>query len=437
MKYYRKFTIKNQESYKLDYISSVELDEKKIDYSEYMDLDELWEKNHQKFIEYNIKDVLLVKRIDKKLQLINLVLLLASQSKVNMEDTFSQISMWHSIIANYLSEQGLVVPAKKTFHKSHQYEGAWVKDPQIGHHNWIMSFDLTSLYPMLMRQYNISPETFSGFNEVTIDQLLNKQVPDIPADMSLSGSGAMYSNKKEGILPAILKSMFETRKEAKRQQIEYEKKMVDDPDNTEYKERAASFKNLQSALKVCLNSYYGAIGSDYFRYYSYEQAESVTISGQLSIRWVENEVNNYMNSLLGTDKDYIIASDTDSCVGSTIIYVDDEKTTIEDYYNSLPNEYLKEDDFNKQYVKRAGLNSTYSVSNDGKLNKNKITYAMKHKVRKNMYKIKFKDKDVVITEDHSIVIRNKRSKKLRSITPDKLNPKKHEIINIIDRDTDT
>lgn len=150
---------KSQESYRLDAIAQVELGEGKLSYDEYDNLHALYRLNHQKFIEYNIKDVRLVMRLEDKLKLIELALTLAYDTKCNYEDVFAQTRMWDSLTYAYLFEKGIIVPPRIVQHKDSAFEGAYVKVPQVGAHSWVASFDLNSLYPHLMMQYSISPET--------------------------------------------------------------------------------------------------------------------------------------------------------------------------------------------------------------------------------------------------------------------------------------
>ena len=155
---YRKFTYKNQESYKLDYIAFVELGVKK-DENPYETFREWYTKDYQSFIDYNIKDVELVDALEDKMKLLELNLTMAYEAKINYMDVFSQVRMWDVIMYNYLRSKNIVVPQRDINTKGSRYEGAYVKEPQTGQHDWVMSFDLNSLYPHLMMQYNISPET--------------------------------------------------------------------------------------------------------------------------------------------------------------------------------------------------------------------------------------------------------------------------------------
>jgi DNA polymerase elongation subunit (family B) len=320
---------KSQESYKLDNIANVEVGESKLSYDEYDNLHALYRLNYQKFIEYNIKDVDLILRLDEKLKLFELGLTLAYDTKTNYEDIFAQTRMWDSLIYSYLIEKNIVVPPKIISQKDDRFEGAYVKDPQVGRHDWVASFDLNSLYPHLMMQYNISPEMIvepADYNDemrrviqrgVSVEKMLNKEV-DLSGlnGVTLTPNGQFFRTEQQGFLPRMLQEIYEDRKVYKKKMLvakaEYEKES-DPTKKYEIKKRVARYDNLQLAKKVSLNSAYGAMGSQYFRFYDLRQALGVTAAGQLSIRWIENKLNQFMNKLIETkDVDYVIASDTDS-----------------------------------------------------------------------------------------------------------------------------
>ena len=175
---YKKFTYVNQERYSLNHIAYVELGEKKLDYSEYASLHELYKTNYQKFVDYNVHDVILVERLEEKMKLMEMIISLAYMAKCNFNDVFSPVKMWDCIIHNHLRNQNVGIPPKVHETKTEAYEGAFVKDPQIGRHKWVCSFDLNSLYPHLIMQYNISPETIVGMHEESglVEPLLNREV---------------------------------------------------------------------------------------------------------------------------------------------------------------------------------------------------------------------------------------------------------------------
>ena len=319
---------KSQESYRLDNIAQVELGEGKISYDEYENLHQLYRLNYQKFIEYNIKDVALIIKLEDKLKLIELALTLAYDTKCNYEDVFAQTRMWDSLTYSYLLGKGIIVPPKETQEKDSAFEGAYVKEPQVGLHNWVASFDLNSLYPHLMMQYNISPETLiepENYTDemrgvlsqgVTVDKMLTKQIDTSRlVDVTITPNGQFFRTDIQGFLPKMMVEMYDDRKKFKKMMLQAQQEYEDEKDERkkyEIDKRVARYNNLQLAKKVSLNSAYGALGSQYFRFYDLRMALGVTTAGQLSIRWIEAKINQYMNKLLGTDNDYVIASDTDS-----------------------------------------------------------------------------------------------------------------------------
>ena len=319
---YKKFTYTNQESYRLDHIAYVELGENKLDYSEVNSLHELYRTDYQKFIEYNIQDVLLVDRLEKKMKLLEMIISLAYLSKCNFTDVFAQTRMWDCIIYNHLLKEKVVIPQKSKQRKGDMYEGAYVKAPQTGMHKWIVSFDLNSLYPHLIMQYNISPETILGSwkDDIGVDGLVNKEFDTSTwkqKDITVTPNGSVYRRDKQGFLPKLMESMYNDRVTYKKLMIEEQKKGRNSDPN-----KLSQYYNYQQNLKIALNSAYGAMGNQWFRYYDERNAEAVTAAGQLSIQWAENAVNGYLNTTLGTeDKDYIIAMDTDSlyvCLDSLV-----------------------------------------------------------------------------------------------------------------------
>lgn len=360
---YRKFTYTQQESYRLDQIAYVELGEKKLDYSEYETLHLLYKNNYQKFIEYNIKDVELVSKLEDKMKLIEMAFALAYDAKVNYPDVFTQVRMWDSLTHNYLMEKNIVVPQKTKNTKDEQYAGAYVKDPIVGMHEWVASFDLNSLYPHLMMQYNISPETIveNKYQQISVDELLEgNHEPD--DEHCMAANGHFFRKDVRGFLPEMMQRMYSDR-------VLYKKKMLaaqQEYEKTKDKELLkdiSKYKNIQMAKKIQLNSAYGAIGNQYFRFYDVRQAEAITLSGQLSIRWIGNKLNSYMNKILNTkDIDYVIASDTDSVYlnfGPLVKKICANKST-EETVNFLDKACAKIEDYiDKAYADLARMMNAY------------------------------------------------------------------------------
>ena len=320
---------KSQESYRLDAIAQVELGEGKISYDEFDNLHALYRLNYQKFIEYNIKDVELIIKLEDKLKLLELGVTLAYDTKTNFEDIFAQTRMWDSLTNAYLFEKGIIVPPRIVKEKSSAFEGAYVKEVQVGKHDWVASFDLNSLYPHLMMQYNISPETLiepENYTDemreilssgVDVNKLLSKSVDTSKlVNATITPNGQFFRTDMQGFLPKMMEEMYTDRSKFKKLMLKAKQEYENEKDESkkyEIEKRIAKYNNIQLAKKVSLNSAYGALGSQYFRFYDLRMALGVTTAGQLSIRWIENKINAWMNKILKTEnEDYVIASDTDS-----------------------------------------------------------------------------------------------------------------------------
>ena len=353
---YQTFTYVKQESYSLNHISKVELGEEKVSYSEYETLQEFYTQDFQKFMEYNFQDVRLVDRLEAKLKLMELAVALAYSARVNFEDVFSQVRTWDAIIHHHLMSKGMVIPQKTDQKKDDQYAGAYVKDPLVGKHDWVVSFDLNSLYPHLIMQYNISPETKDTNpvwrrNSISPDSILSRNRGEPvtafidPAEylndgkrsgLSVAANGIAFRKDRHGFLPELMEKMYAERKHYKGLMIAAQKRLVDLDKNAPADERRrieyeiSKYHNFQLVRKIQLNSAYGAIGNQYFRFFDVELAEAITLSGQLSIQWIGEALNRFLNKALKTDgEDYVIASDTDSVylrLGSVVAKCKDTDT---------------------------------------------------------------------------------------------------------------
>ena len=309
---YRKFTYTAQESYRLDHIAKVELGESK-DGNPYDTFSEWYQKDFQSFIEYNIQDVEIVDKLEDKMKLIELCLTMAYDAKVNYTDVLGSVRYWDVLIYNHLREKNIVIPQKVNNEKVDQFEGAYVKDPQVGMHKWVMSFDLNSLYPHLIMQYNISPETLlpSKKQDGLVDKILEGKITN-KTKHCMTPNGAFFRKDKRGFLPELMENMYNDRVKYKKLMLQAEQEYENTKDKKLLKD-IARYNNIQMAKKISLNSAYGAIGNNWFRYFDLLVATAITTSGQLSIRWIEKALNVYLNKILNTEKvDYVIASDTDS-----------------------------------------------------------------------------------------------------------------------------
>lgn len=323
MDLFKKFTLNtygNQESYSLNYIANIVLGEKKLDYSEVGSLRDLYDADYQMFVDYNIKDVDLIERMEDKLGLITLVLTMAYLGGVNYQDTLGTTAIWDSIIFRRLARNNVaILPSQVS--KSTNFPGGFVKEPQVGMHDWVMSFDLNSLYPNLIIQYNMSPETLvrqSFVSDLNPDKILTEEKVDVPNDnLAVACNGATFRRDKKGIIPEIVEELYARRVTIKKDMLEEKSKLEtlsnsSSPEYFQIQSNVARLETLQVAIKILLNSLYGALGNKYFRYFDLQVASAVTLSGQTVIRWGEKTVNDYLSKVIGDDKDRVVAIDTDS-----------------------------------------------------------------------------------------------------------------------------
>jgi DNA polymerase elongation subunit (family B) len=324
------------------------LGERKLDYSEFDGLYDLYKRDFQKFMEYNIHDALLVDRLDQKLNLVGLAMTVAYDAKINFSDVFSPIRLWDTIIHNQLMNDKIVVSKAKNNTKVDTFAGAYVKDPLVGMHNYVVSFDVESLYPSLIVQYNISPETYRGkmSRYFTVDEYLNNCLfsTDIPKllkeqNLALTANSCMWDRDFKGIFPKLVETMMADRKRYKKIMLEAKREYEKNPSN-ELKNKISKYDNLQMARKIALNSLYGACGNKYFRWYDIEFAEAITLTGQLAIRWTERNINDFLNKALKHRKDRVIAIDTDSVYLNLEDLVDKNSPNPIDYLDNVCTEVL-------------------------------------------------------------------------------------------------
>ena len=311
-----------QESYKLDHIAHVVLGEKKLDYSEYGNLNALWEQNPQLYLDYNLKDTQLVERMEEESGLLSLVLTVAYGGGVNFNDAFGTVGIWETTLYRRLMNDNIVPPLKGgPGERAADLVGGFVKDPKVGMHPWVVSFDLNSLYPHLMLQYNLSPETYveDARDYVSQEMVLDGSYQN-NTEYAVCANGACFRKDKPGIIPQIIDEYYGNRKIIKQEMLKVEQQIEVETDPVQKKalqKQQTQLHNNQMAIKIAMNSLYGATANIYFLYYINDMAEAITTSGQLSIRYAQKSVNEYLNKILKTNnKDYIIYIDTDS------IYVD-------------------------------------------------------------------------------------------------------------------
>ena len=316
---YKKFSYKNQESYKLDYIAEVELGENKVDYSEYGTLDRLYELNFEMYADYNLKDAVLIDKLEKKLGFINIVLNMAYMMKCNFTDTFRTVKPWDVCIHAYLMDKGIVVPQHNRHLASRSLVGGFVKDINPGFYEWVASFDLKSSYPHQIISYNISPETLVKKINESID-FDTQDVSDVYSkyskfakenNLSMAGNLTFYSREKRGFFGEIMVDFFGQRSAYQQELAELEKEYETTKDER-LKDKISSLDAMQLAIKIAINAFYGSLANSGSRWFSIDLAEAITTSGQVSVKWAMKIVNDYLNKMFKTNKDWVTGGDTDS-----------------------------------------------------------------------------------------------------------------------------
>lgn len=313
---YKKFTYTARESYKLDYIAKVELGKQKLTH-EYDTFKDFYTKDPQKFTDYNVVDVELVDELEDKMKLIELIITMAYDAKCNFADIFSAVRTWDCVLYNHCWNKNIVVHQRDTSRHARQIVGAYVKEPRPGKYDWVVSFDATSLYPSIIMQYNMSPETMVNLTyDTTVEGMLQEKYDTsdiITKNYCMAANGYCYDNSKQGLFPEIVQKLFDDRQRYKKEMITAQKKYEESKDN-KYLKEISKYNNFQMARKIQLNSLFGAWGNEFFRFYDDRIAEGITITGQYIIQTVTRSLNEYLNKIGGTENfDYAFYGDTDSC----------------------------------------------------------------------------------------------------------------------------
>lgn len=448
MALYKKHIFTPRDSYKLDAIAEAEIGHKKLSYEESGNLRNLYRDDFQLYGSYNIQDVNLIRLMEEKLRLFDVTFALSYFTLGNYEDTLGTVVIWEKLIAKSMFSKDIVPLFKRKDNNKEEFEGAFVVPTDAGKHHSIISVDLNSLYPHIEMQINIGSETYIepdqlpnellALKQYTLDDLLEKKV-DLSVlkkyNVSMSPSFSFYKKDRMSLISEIKRELYSNRKGYKKQMLEAEQKKSDcEKDSEEYKKYSSAesmLNNMQMAMKILLNSGYGSLGTPSFLYYKLQNAESITTMGQYVNRYTTAKLEKYLQKLLNTNQRLHTYGDTDSVVGSTLIYVNGAKIKIEDYFDSSNGDLIVNGRFNDDYVKVISNNDTsLSVNSETKTCESKrIKYVMKHKVKKRMFKIIVDDKDVIVTEDHSIIV--ERNNRIVSVKPNDI-LKTDVIITLVD-----
>lgn len=350
---YKKFTYVNRESYKLDHIAEVELGHKKLS-NPHASFRDFYTKDWNLFVEYNIVDTVLIDQLEEKMGLIELCIIMTYDAKMNFEDVFSPVKTWDCLVYNYLREQNVVISQPKN-RPDKFIQGGYVQQPIPGAYDWVMSFDATSLYPSILMQYNMSPETLveSKPFDITVDGLLEKKYT-FDTNNAIASNGHMFSREKQGFFPKIVQKFFDDRQRYKKLMLkakqDYEHLEGGGATSEQLKEmknQIVKYDNFQMARKIQLNSLYGALANKYFRYYDSRIAEAITLSGQYIIRKAGQDLDKFLNDALKTYGEvYSFYTDTDSCyitLKSLVqrLYSDKPKEKIVDIMDRIGSEKIE------------------------------------------------------------------------------------------------
>jgi DNA polymerase elongation subunit (family B) len=334
---YRKFTMSELENYKLDTIGKKEVNMGKIEYEG--SLDKLFNTNLEKFIEYNLRDIDIVIALDKKLQYIDLARSICHAGCVPYDEiSYSSIYLEGAILADLKKDKMVTTNKPKRISKFGEDEdtfiGAFVKDPIVGKYKWIYDLDLTSLYPSIIMSLNISPETKLSkiinwdielytkgkletltFNNGKSMSLKNFKQYITEANLSVSSNGVLYTKGELGVIPRILDKWFSKRVEYRKLESEFGKK----GDMEKYN----FYNKRQTTQKILLNSLYGVLGLQSFRFFDIDNAEAVTTTGRDIILNTAKMINIKYNKELNVQgSDHTIYIDTDSCFFSAVPLLD-------------------------------------------------------------------------------------------------------------------
>ena len=355
MQLYRKYTYEERHSYSLDAIAEYELGERKTQYEG--TLDQLYNNDFPKFIEYNRQDTLLLDKLDKKLRFLELASELAHANTVLLATTMGAVAVTEQAIINEAHERGMVVPNRKQrlTDDDTQAAGAYVAYPKKGLHEWIGSVDINSLYPSAIRALNMGPETIIGQlrpimtdryikdkmakgdtfaaawegvfasleytavmeqqrgTEITIDWQSGEETVHSGAEIwymlfdsnqpwILSANGTIFTYEKKGVIPGLLERWYAERKE-----MQAKKKEAKDA------KEIAFWDKRQLVKKINLNSLYGAILNPGCRFFDKRIGQSTTLTGRSIARHMDAHLNECITGEYDHVGKAVIYGDTDSC----------------------------------------------------------------------------------------------------------------------------
>lgn len=331
---YKNYHFGEQESYKLDYIARVEIDAQKLEYEG--SLKDLYYNDWQHYIEYNVQDVQLLIDIDEKLQFMSMMIGICYNCRVPLEQYATTTKVLDGAFISRLMLDNIILPDVSSTEKDDKYVGAFVKDPDRGVHEWIVSYDATSLYPSIMMQHNISPETkvckLQDYDAKVIMAILGGEDVGSDADYeaedgltygewaakikennySIASNGAVYRHDAQGIVPRFVEEWFHKRK--------HHKKLMLAAESAHDHDEAKLQTGLQLNYKILINSVYGYLGTEYSRLYDPHNAIAVTTVGQECLKATISSIDTFFKDKWAESK--IGKKIGASSVPSTVVYGD-------------------------------------------------------------------------------------------------------------------
>jgi len=441
---YRKYTYEERHSYRLDAIAEYELGDRKTAYEG--TLDQLYNNDFKKFIEYNRQDTMLLEKLDKKLKFLDLANAIAHENTVLLQTTMGAVAVTEQAIINEAHDRGFVVPNRNRQDTNDgMAAGAYVAHPKEGIHDWIGSLDINSLYPSVIRALNMGPETIVGqlspamsnsflkgqlakgksitaawegrFGSLEYDAVMNREVDtyitieweeggsdtisaaniykliyESNQPWMLSANGTIFTHEREGIIPGLLKRWYSERKEMQKKL----KEAITSGD----KEQEEYWDKRQLVKKINLNSLYGAILNQGCRFFDKRIGQSTTLTGRQIAKHMAAEVNKIITGEYNHVGKSIIYGD--SVTGDSMIISNQGRITIEELFNRCNNNYTSgsKEYGNNDDITVMGFTNSPEMCN--------IHYVMRHYTTKDLYEITLEnDKQITVTQDHSImVIRN-------------------------------
>ena len=352
---YRKLIAKELPSFKLNYIAELELGEHKLEY-EQSNLFDLADKDWERFIDYNIQDVVLLVKLDQKLKYLHILRLLAYAGLTDMESAMGTTAVTLGGMAIRCKYRDKKIMTFKREGKG-TYAGAFVIDPIKGFHSAIASFDANSLYPNTCITCNISPETKLGYiisddnSDIVEFQNVSGKLYKIDKEkfyklckqekMAVAANKIVYNQKIKGVLPEYMDYYYQARVKVKKVIKDLKKKYEEEQDSQKKHDLKFELDRLdmvQYSYKIQINSAYGALGAAFFPAGDTDVAASITATGKATVK-KSYEIAKQFAVEQGVNPEkatsVVVGGDTDSVVGDTIINVNGKPITIADYYNSI------------------------------------------------------------------------------------------------------